>query len=102
MRQDKLTTWIEYLNYEYSWYDRYIRLFKKRQPEYDEAWQQLVDSGVLRQGETDETLRTIASACGTQTAKDQARAAVEYAEAAAKSAVKETEKAKRGQSMLTV
>jgi hypothetical protein len=60
-QQDKLTAWIEYLNFEYSWYDRYTRSFKRLQPEYDEAWQKLVDSGVLRPGETDVTLRIKAS-----------------------------------------
>ncbi|KAB5513039.1 hypothetical protein GE09DRAFT_1047315 [Coniochaeta sp. 2T2.1] len=101
-RQDKLTTWIEYINYEYSWYDRYARLFKRLQPKYDAAWQKLVDSGVLRPGETDEFLRTDESSLGRQTAKDQARAAVKFAEAAANAALRETEKAKHGQSRLTV
>jgi hypothetical protein len=101
-RQDKLTTWIEYLNYEYSWYDRYTRLFKRLQPKYDEAWQKLVDSGVLRPGETDETLRTTESSFRSQTEEDQARDAVKFAEAAANAALRETEKSKHGQSMLTV
>lgn len=55
----------------------------------------------MRPGETDEVLRTDASALSTQAAKDQARAAVKFAEAAAESALNETEKAKHGQSMLT-
>lgn len=101
-RQDRLTTWIEYLNYEYSWYDQYTRCLNELQPEYDVAWQKLVDSGVLRPGETDEFLRTIASSCSRQTAIDQATAAVKLAEAAANAALRESEKARHGQSNLTV
>lgn len=47
-------TWIEYLNYKSSWHGRYERSIKRLRPKYDEAWKQLVDSGVLRPGETDE------------------------------------------------
>jgi hypothetical protein len=36
-RQDKLTTWIEFLDYEYWIYDRYMATLKLRQPMYDEA-----------------------------------------------------------------
>ncbi|KAL2256262.1 hypothetical protein VTK26DRAFT_1919 [Humicola hyalothermophila] len=101
VRQDKLTTWIEYLNYEYSWYDRYERSIKRLQPKYDKAWKQLVDSGVLRPGETEETLRTTESSLRRQGEEDQAGKAVASAEAAAKAAVLETEKAKTGRSRFT-
>ncbi|KAI8958177.1 hypothetical protein F5Y11DRAFT_50777 [Daldinia sp. FL1419] len=100
-RQDKLTTWIEYLNYEYSWYDRHIRSLNRLQPKYDEAWKTLVNSGVLRPGETDKSLRTTESAFRCQTEEDQATKAVASAEAAANAAVAETEKAKYGRSSLT-
>ncbi|KAL2171812.1 hypothetical protein VTG60DRAFT_1509 [Thermothelomyces hinnuleus] len=100
-RQDKLTTWIEYLNHEYAWYDRYERSIKRLRPGYDEAWKKLVESGVLRPGETDENLRTIESAARLQAEEDQARKAVTSAEAAAKAALSETEKAKVGRSRLT-
>ncbi|KAH6614516.1 hypothetical protein B0J18DRAFT_302200 [Chaetomium sp. MPI-SDFR-AT-0129] len=100
-RQDKLTTWTEYLNYEYSWHDRYERSTKRLRSEYDEAWKQLVDSGVLRPGETDETLRTTKSALQRQGEKDRASNAVVSAKAAAKAAVSETERAKTGRSRFT-
>ncbi|KAK4097009.1 hypothetical protein N658DRAFT_489536 [Parathielavia hyrcaniae] len=61
-QQDKLTTWIEYLNYEYSWHDRYERSIERLQPKCDEAWEKLVDSGVLRPGETYESVRTVEAA----------------------------------------
>lgn len=31
-------TWIEYLNYEYLWYDRYKRSIKRLRPKYHKAW----------------------------------------------------------------
>lgn len=52
-RQDKLTTWIEYLGYEYWWYDQYA-LNTCQQKWYDDAWKKLVDSGVLRLEDTKE------------------------------------------------
>lgn len=100
-RQDKLTTWIEYLNYEYSWHDRYTRLFKRQQPKYDEAWKKLVDSGVLRPGETDESLRTTESSYRQLKERDQARDAVKFAKAAAHAALEESAKGKDGRPRLT-
>ncbi|KAK3305051.1 uncharacterized protein B0T15DRAFT_187720 [Chaetomium strumarium] len=100
-RQDKLTTWIEYLNYEYSWHDRYERSINSLRQKYDEAWKQLVDSGVLRPGETDETLRTTESAFRRQGERDQTWKAVASAEAAAKAALSETVRAKTRRSRFT-
>ncbi|KAL2175393.1 uncharacterized protein P884DRAFT_206220 [Thermothelomyces heterothallicus CBS 202.75] len=100
-RQDKLTTWIEYLNYEYAWYDRYERSINHLRPEYEEAWKKLVDSGVLQPGETDKNLRTIESSARRQAEEDQAEEAVKSAERVARAALLETEKAKVGRSRLT-
>ena len=58
-KQDQLTTWIEYLCYEFSveyWYDDVI---KRGRPVYNKAWKTLVDSGVLEPFETEEII------CGT-------------------------------------
>ncbi|KAK3384148.1 hypothetical protein B0T24DRAFT_588744 [Lasiosphaeria ovina] len=41
--QDKLTTWIEYLAYQYALHYRYQFLATRRQPEYDEHLQPVVD-----------------------------------------------------------
>lgn len=79
--QDKLSTWVEYLNFEYWWLDRYIRSMERLKPVHDEAWQQLVDSGVIRPGETEEDMRTFASGMKGQAEEDQAREAVERATA---------------------
>jgi hypothetical protein len=35
-RQDKLTTWIEFLDFEHWFYDKDMRIVKRLQPEYDE------------------------------------------------------------------
>jgi hypothetical protein len=50
--QDPLTTWIEYLNFEYWNYDNATRTLEKLQPKYDAALAELLDSGVLLPGET--------------------------------------------------
>jgi hypothetical protein len=53
-QQDKLATWIEFLNYEYQDYDKHMRFVERHQAEYDAAWKELVDSQVLRPFETEE------------------------------------------------
>lgn len=83
MRQDKLMTWIEYLNYEYSWLDKHTRFLTRLQPKYDEAWQKLVDSGVLQRGETATGFCTMESAIRSQTEEDAAKDAVEHAKTTA-------------------
>ncbi|KAF2191913.1 hypothetical protein K469DRAFT_735781 [Zopfia rhizophila CBS 207.26] len=52
-QQDKLTTWIEYLGYEYWWYDQYA-LSKRQQRQLDDAWKKLVNVKILRTFETQE------------------------------------------------
>ena len=42
-RQDKLTTWMEYLYYESWWHDRHIAEFKSQQTCYEMAWKEVVD-----------------------------------------------------------
>ncbi|KAF2174588.1 hypothetical protein K469DRAFT_756679 [Zopfia rhizophila CBS 207.26] len=87
-RQDKLTTWIEYLGYEYWWYDRYA-LSKRQQRQLDDAWKKLVDAKVLRTFETQEFICSIESGFLEQNEEDRAKEAVE----SAKSAVTLTRKA---------
>lgn len=90
-QQDKLTTWIEYLNYEYSWYDKCSRDIKRLQPQYDKAWQKLVHSGVLRPSETDKYLRTTESAFRRESEREQAKKAVESAKSAANTVLTSTQ-----------
>ena len=80
-RQDKLTTWIEYLGSEYARHYRYNRLLKKLQPEYDQAWKTLEDAKVLRPFETEEYICTIKSAYHQDSEEEQAAAAVKSAAA---------------------
>ena len=87
-RQDKLTTWIEYLDYEYWWYDKDMRFVKRHQLRYDEAWKKLVDSKVLRPFETEEFVWNIDSSFQHASERDRAEKAVESAKSAVMSAQK--------------
>jgi hypothetical protein len=55
-QQDKITTWIEYLGYEYWWYDYHVDIITHYQKRHDDAWNKLVESKVLRPGETEEVV----------------------------------------------
>jgi hypothetical protein len=44
MKQDKLTTWLEYVSWEYLYYERYTHPVKAGLKDHDEAWQKLVDA----------------------------------------------------------
>ncbi|EGX93265.1 hypothetical protein CCM_04638 [Cordyceps militaris CM01] len=70
-RQDALTTWLEYLCFEYWWQDHYDKCLAMRQTEHDAAWAKLQDSGVLLPGETAEFMPT--DACRTQVYDDMRR-----------------------------
>ncbi|KAH7325038.1 hypothetical protein B0I35DRAFT_425469 [Stachybotrys elegans] len=45
-RQDRVTTWVEYIAYEYSWCDRYQRPADEACAGVDETWKTLVASGM--------------------------------------------------------
>lgn len=55
-KQGGRETWIEYLEFEYWWLNRYSRPVQHFQRSHDDAWKDLVASGVLRDGETEERL----------------------------------------------
>ncbi|KAM0424838.1 hypothetical protein ACHAPT_009894 [Fusarium lateritium] len=82
--QDKLTTWIEYLNYEYWWLDKHTSDLKRLEPDHEKAWQELVDTGILRPHETKEFVRTAASAIEHENEKERAQGAVERTKCEAK------------------
>ncbi|KZZ99638.1 hypothetical protein AAL_02210 [Moelleriella libera RCEF 2490] len=86
-RQDELTTWFEYLNYEYSWLDHHTQYLTRLQAKYDKGWQKLVDSGVLRRGETAAELCSMESAIRSQSERDAAKKAVDHAKTAAVAAL---------------
>ncbi|KAI4287427.1 MAG: hypothetical protein L6R35_003311, partial [Caloplaca aegaea] len=77
--QDKLTTWIEFLDYEYWLYDKDMKFVKRRQPQYDEAWKELLDSHVLRHFENEAFICSIDSAFYHQAERQQAENVVESA-----------------------
>ncbi|KAF5024769.1 hypothetical protein F66182_3147 [Fusarium sp. NRRL 66182] len=83
-KQDKLTTWIEYLNYEYWWLDKYTSDIERLKPEHDKLWQELIDSKILRPYETKEFVRTTASPMERQNEEDMAWKAVQRIESEAK------------------
>lgn len=90
-QQDQLTTWIECLNFEYWWRDRCTRTIERLKADYDKAWQELVDSKVLRPRETEESIRTAVSAWNREAEKDRAQDAVQRAKAAAMEVYKSTQ-----------
>jgi hypothetical protein len=53
-RQDKLTTWIEYMTNEVNFYNVRYAWYERRGKWYDEQWERLADSGVLQPDETRE------------------------------------------------
>lgn len=99
-QQDKLTTWIEYLAFEYAWCDRYTRLAKRRQPEYDAAWKKLMDSGALRDGETMDYLYSDEGTFSAVEETTQLFLTFQSAEAAVDAALAETEKLEDGNDSL--
>ncbi|KAK1656691.1 hypothetical protein BDP55DRAFT_568834 [Colletotrichum godetiae] len=83
-RQDKLTTWIEYLNYEYWWLDQYRNTIERLQPAYDKAWQELVALDILRPHETEEFLRTLESPMERGSEEEETQKNIEKAKARAR------------------
>ncbi|KAG5748613.1 hypothetical protein H9Q70_008726 [Fusarium xylarioides] len=83
-KQDKLTTWIEYLNYEYWWLNKHSSDIERLEPEHDKLWQELVDDKILRPHETKEFVRTTASPMERQNEEDLAWKAVQRTESEAK------------------
>ncbi|KAM3555457.1 hypothetical protein MY1884_005578 [Beauveria asiatica] len=75
-KQDKLTTWLEYLNYEYWWLDVYARDIKRLGIEREEFWQELVDSELLKPGETKHFICNDESKKGREVEHNRARKAV--------------------------
>lgn len=94
-QQDKLSTWLEYLAYQYAWCDRYARQLKRRQLRFDQEWERLVASGVLHDWETAEYLGTDPSGFERQGEINAAYRPVGYAEKAVEALLSEIEKCKQ-------
>ncbi|KAI0976493.1 hypothetical protein F4678DRAFT_417362 [Xylaria arbuscula] len=81
-RQDKLTTWIEYLAYMCCVTDKCIRKFSREEPMLDEAWNMLSEANVIEASDTMEWIRDDKSAFQRQDEVDQAWQEMKSAEAA--------------------
>lgn len=81
-KQDPLTTWIEYLNYEYWVHDRFADKAAKLQPRYETTLRDLMDADVLLPGETPDSVCDLHHGFIIQREKRVADEAVDAAEAA--------------------
>ncbi|PFH62652.1 hypothetical protein XA68_12523 [Ophiocordyceps unilateralis] len=79
--QDRLTTWIEYLCFEYWWFDRHTDSIERLKLDHDRRWQALVDKKIPKPQETKDFVRTSQSAMEREREIDQARQAIRMAEA---------------------
>lgn len=61
MQQNALTTWIEYLNFEYFWFDWFNNAFQRLKSNRDKTWQKLINSKILRSHEIETFLQTFRS-----------------------------------------
>jgi hypothetical protein len=77
-KQDKLTTWIEYMSYEYMRYDR-VLWYRRREEWYNAAWAKLTDAEVLASHETQPYIHSKKCATIRQTEAVDRRQAVEAA-----------------------
>ncbi|KAE9968651.1 hypothetical protein EG328_007337 [Venturia inaequalis] len=79
-KQDKLTIWLEYMNWEYIYYEDYAHAIKVGRKIHNKAWRKLVDSGELREGETEEIILTLEHGLQRSAEKHGARAALKAAQ----------------------
>lgn len=83
-KQDQLTTWIEFLNYEYWWLDKYMSDIKRLEPDDDKARQALVDMNIRRPHENKEFLHAMASSMEHAGQREEAKSirnTLDYADA---------------------
>ncbi|KAI1172980.1 hypothetical protein F4777DRAFT_601119 [Nemania sp. FL0916] len=82
-RQDKLTTWTEYLVFMCATHHAHARWAERSKPKYDEAWKRLVDHNVLRPHETEEYIVDgFTAAAARQIELDEAQMELDLAEQA--------------------
>ena len=79
--QDPLSTWIEYLNFEYWWLDKFVLSIERLKPGFDEAWQDLATSITLEPHETQEYLISDDGLIEVGAERERAQAAVTEARA---------------------
>lgn len=90
-RQNKLATWVEFLNYEYSKHDSMANIGSRLKRQHDEAWNILVDSNVLKPSETEKSLWGLPFGIQLEKEELDAKMAVEYAASVVMSTEKSSE-----------
>ncbi|KAG7287428.1 hypothetical protein NEMBOFW57_006939 [Staphylotrichum longicolle] len=71
--QDALATWIEYLDFEWWWTDKYEDWNQRNVEPHDEAWEKLEDACLLQPGETEEDIWSISKGMQRMMALESAR-----------------------------
>jgi len=71
--QDVLTTWIEYLNFEYWWADKFEAWNQPNVPAHDKAWKALEDAGLIQPDETEDDIWSVSQGMQRMLQLDAAR-----------------------------
>ncbi|RSL43878.1 hypothetical protein CEP54_014913 [Fusarium duplospermum] len=82
-QQDQLTTWIEYLGYEYWWLDGHAEDMERLGPKHDEAWKKLVDTKIVGPHDTIEDVRSMRGSLQRENDVQQAHTELRMAKAEA-------------------
>lgn len=82
-QQDQLTTWIEYLGYEYWYLDEHAGDMERLAPKHDEAWKRLVDAKIVEPHETIDDIRSMRGSLQRENDAQQAHIEVRIAKAEA-------------------
>ncbi|KAM6535653.1 hypothetical protein FALCPG4_005202 [Fusarium falciforme] len=90
-QQDQLTTWIEYLSYEYWCLDGHAEDMERLAPKHDEAWKRLVDAKIVGPHETIDDIRSVRGSLQRDNDAQQAHIEVRMAKAEAQRVFKLTQ-----------
>ncbi|RSL46938.1 hypothetical protein CEP53_010125 [Fusarium sp. AF-6] len=82
-QQDQLTTWIEYLGYEYWCLDGHAEDMERLAPEHDEAWKKLVDAKIVGPHDTIEDVSSMRGSFQRENDAQQAHTELRMAKAEA-------------------
>ncbi|KAH7271843.1 hypothetical protein MRS44_004412 [Fusarium solani] len=82
-QQDQLTTWIEYLGYEYWCLDGHAEDMERLAPKHDEAWKRLVDAKIVGPHETIDDIRSMRGSLQRENDAQQAHVEARMAKAEA-------------------
>ncbi|EEU47093.1 uncharacterized protein NECHADRAFT_78164 [Fusarium vanettenii 77-13-4] len=82
-QQDQLTTWTEYLGYEYWCLDGHAEDMERLAPKHDEAWKKLVDAKIVGPHESIDDIRSVGGSLRRDNDAQQAHTEVRMAKAEA-------------------